>query len=433
VLPRRSLLRTIIRIVIPVIMVLSISILAFRNGVNVSDRVDIPDRDLITQLYYSIGLFTLGGMDLGMPTGGPIFWQRALALMYFVAPALAAFTVIEGFWKLIWQRMAFYWPWRNHIVVAGGGRVARAVVDRCRVEFPGKQIVVVEKEVTDSQEAHFGPLKRVHLIGADLTERETHEALRIARAECLLLITDDELTNVETAVQYQEGFKRGGSSLPILVRVSDLDLMERANAILGTQEWQPCVNIHQSVAQKICHDSLEYMHEAKGKETLVFTGFGRFSRTYLRQFIALRGIDQIESMVIIDPEAEFCWQKFFHGLPAEQKEQINQIPVLRKMGLQQDPRMWHPLLDDHGSNGEPGGKLVILLGTNDDQANFKAAMRVRDQKPEAYVMFRMFGASQFARQVSDEMDLTLVDIEEELHEQIRLWVDALKESAGPRL
>ena len=100
-LPRRSLLRTIIRIVIPVIMVLSISILAFRNGVNVSDRVDIPDRDLITQLYYSIGLFTLGGMDLGMPTGGPIFWQRALALMYFVAPALAAFTVIEGFWKLI--------------------------------------------------------------------------------------------------------------------------------------------------------------------------------------------------------------------------------------------------------------------------------------------------------------------------------------------
>ena len=31
------------------------------------------------------------------------------------------------------------------------------------------------------------------------------------------------------------------------------------------------------------------------------------------------------------------------------------------------------------------------------------------------------------------MDLTLVDIEEELHEQIRLWVDALKESAGPRL
>ena len=110
-------------------MVLSISILAFRNGVNVSDRVDIPDRDLITQLYYSIGLFTLGGMDLGMPTGGPVFWQRALALMYFMAPALAAFTVIEGFWKLIWQRMAFYWPWRNHIVVAGGGR-QQAACDR---------------------------------------------------------------------------------------------------------------------------------------------------------------------------------------------------------------------------------------------------------------------------------------------------------------
>ncbi len=417
---------------IGVIIVVSISVLAFRKGVNVSDRADIPDRDLITQIYYSIGLFTLGGMDLSMPTGGPLFWQRALILMYFLAPVLAAFTVIEGFWRLIWQRMVFYWPWRNHIVVAGGGRVARAVVDRCREVFPSDSILVVEKNVTDSQEAHFRALKRVHLIGADMTERETHVAMRIARAKCLFLITNDELVNVETAVQYKENFE-GGAALPMLVRVADLDLMERANAILGTRLWEPCVNIHRSVAQKICRDSIEYMLETEGKETLVFTGFGRFSQTYLRQFIMLRGTEQIESMVIIDRDAELCWQRFLSGLPEDQRSRLDQIPVLRKTGLQEDPRMWHPLLDEHGLNGESDGKLVVLLGTNQDQANFKSAMRVRDQKPDAYVMFRMFGASRFSRQVAREMNLNLVDIEEELKEQIALWVDELKKNSQQRV
>ena len=44
------------------------------------------------------------------------------------------------------------------------------------------------------------------------------------------------------------------------------------------------------------------MMKTEGKETLVFTGFGRFSQTYLRQFIDLRGVNQIDSIVIIDPE-----------------------------------------------------------------------------------------------------------------------------------
>ena len=74
-----------------------------------------------------------------------------------------------------------------------------------------------------------------------------------------------------------------------------------------------------------------------------------------------------------------------------------------------------------------GTKLVVLLGTNDDQSNLKAAMRVREQKPDAYVMFRMFGASRFSQQVAQDMNLNLVDIQQELNQQIVSWVDALEE------
>ena len=424
--PRRSLLRTIVRLVIPVIGVLVISVLAFQNGVNVSDREDIPDDDLITQIYYSIGLFALGGMDLGMPTDGPAFWRAALVLTYFLAPALAAFTVIEGFSRLIWQRLVFHWPWRNHIVVTGAGRVARAVVERLRHVFPKTSILVVEKEVTDAQMAHFRDMKRVHLISGDMTEPETNVAMRIDHAKCLFLITNDALANVETAVQYKSSFS-GRVGLPMLVRVADLDLMERANAILGSQAWEPCVNIHRSVAQKICRDSIDYMRETEGKETLVFTGFGRFSQTYLRQFILLRGVDQIDSMVIIDQDAELCWQRFLYKLSEEQRAKIEGIPVERKTGLQEDPRLWHSVLNRQESGMRSGTKLVVLLGTNDDQSNLKAAMRVREQKPDAYVMFRMFGASRFSQQVAQDMNLNLVDIQQELNQQIVSWVDALEE------
>jgi len=424
--PRRSLLGAILRRSLPVLAVLTISILAFRNGVNVSDRADVPDHDFLTQFYYAIGLFALGGMDLGMPKGGPEFWQSALVLTYFLAPALAAFAVIEGLWRIIWHRMVLHWPWRNHIVVTGGGRVARAVVEHCRRVFPPRtSIVVVEKNVTESQIAHFAPLRRVHLLSGDVTEREMAAAMRIEQAAALLLITDDELANVETAVQFKDAFDvRTG--LPMLVRVADLDLMERANRILGTEAWAPCVNIHKSVAQKICRDSMGYMRKTEGKETLVFTGFGRFSQTYLHEFIELRGIEQIDSIVIIDRDAELCWQMFFHSLDDSQRQRLNEIQIVRKTGVQEDPRMWHPLLEDHGLRGQPVGKLVVLLGTNEDQSNLKAAMRVREQYDDAHVMFRMFGASRFSREVARDMDLILVDIQEELTGQIHTWVEELK-------
>ena len=52
-------------------------------------------------------------------------------------------------------------------------------------------------------------------------------------------------------------------------------------------------------------------------------------------------------------------------------------------------------------------------------------MRVRERSPAAYVMVRTFEATVFARQVSREMDLQIVDIAEELKEQLTGWVTEL--------
>ena len=424
---RRSLLRTVFRQVIPALVVLTLAVLAFRNGVNVSDRGDIPDEAFFVQLYYAIGLFALGGMDLGMPTGGPRAWQNVLVFTYFAAPALAAAAVLESLSRAIWARLVDRWPWRDHIVVAGAGRVARAVVDECRRKFPKASILVVEKDITDAQAKHFRHIKKVHLVGGDMTDPRAVESLRIGKARSLLLLTNDELANVELAVQAQHNFTTDGG-LPMLVRVADLDLMDRANRMLGQEGWAPCVNIHKAVAEKICRDSIGYMRESKGQETLVFTGFGRFCQTYLRQFMDVRGSDQIASIAVIAVEAELAWERFFDALPADQQAQLRRIDVRLQNGRQEDPRVWQSLLDDRGDSE---GKLVVLLGTNDDQSNLKAAMRVRDRSPDAYVMVRTFGASSFALHIGNDMSLQIVDIARELDGEIKKWVGKISELGRP--
>jgi len=170
------------------------------------------------------------------------------------------------------------------------------------------------------------------------------------------------------------------------------------------------------------------MRESEGQETLVFTGFGRFCQTYLRQFMDVRGSEQIASIAVIAMEADLAWERFFDALPAEQRARLGGIDVRLQNGRQEDPRAWESLLDDRGGSQ---GKLVVLLGTNDDQSNLKAAMRVRDRSPDAYVMVRTFAASSFALHVGTDMNLQIVDIARELDGEIKNWVGKISEIGRP--
>ena len=79
---KNILLGIIFRFLIPVLTI-ALAVTAFQSGVELSERKGIPQASLWTQLYYAISLFTLGGIDLGMPSGGPPFWQNTLFSLYF--------------------------------------------------------------------------------------------------------------------------------------------------------------------------------------------------------------------------------------------------------------------------------------------------------------------------------------------------------------
>ncbi|MFT5277825.1 MAG: hypothetical protein ACI8VI_001465, partial [Granulosicoccus sp.] len=95
--------------------------LALIMGVSLSERPDTQSADLLTKAYYSLGLFVMGGLDIGTPVGGPLVPRLMLWLSYFASPMLAASTIIEAVIKTI---SPYKWRFRrisNHIVVAGSG------------------------------------------------------------------------------------------------------------------------------------------------------------------------------------------------------------------------------------------------------------------------------------------------------------------------
>jgi hypothetical protein len=47
-------------------------------GVEVSERPGMAEANLMTKAYYALGLFVLGGLDLGTPMNGPLYARMML-------------------------------------------------------------------------------------------------------------------------------------------------------------------------------------------------------------------------------------------------------------------------------------------------------------------------------------------------------------------
>ena len=83
------------------VAVFACALVAFEVGVGTSERAAIPQAGVLTHLYYGVGLFVLGGMDLGMPTGGPVYGRVLLWVAYFLGPIVTTTAVAEGFLRMV--------------------------------------------------------------------------------------------------------------------------------------------------------------------------------------------------------------------------------------------------------------------------------------------------------------------------------------------
>ena len=84
----------------------------FASGVSVTERDGISSANLLTQAYYSLSLFVLGGVDLGTPYGGPLYGRILLWAAYFGAPVLAASTLFNALLRALAPQRPIEWTGR---------------------------------------------------------------------------------------------------------------------------------------------------------------------------------------------------------------------------------------------------------------------------------------------------------------------------------
>lgn len=387
--------------------VFALGLAAFVGGAEVSDRAGVPDAPLLAHVYYTLGLFVLGGMDLGVPSGGPRWAQVALWCVYFGAPAITTSALVEGLMRAIRSEdWTLRWV-RGHTVVIGAGLVAALTVRRVRSVSAHQRVVVV----VPPGETPVGLLARgldpyVQLLEGEPTEPALLEALRLHRARRVLALAADDFANLDTAAAILTAWPELAPRL--VVHLSDLRLVR---AIDDSPILDGCevFNSHRIAASHLVHTRLiDHFHKTEPRDVVVLAGFGRLGQTVLDE-LQRHALGSFERVIIIDTKATHQAAIF--------DEQLGFAPGYTRDvwdASMEDPDMWRKLSATLKGTIEP----VFLLGTDDDHANMQAALKLADRFPDAYVVTRCNNPSPFTAHLSKAFGFEVFDASEQIFESL---------------
>ncbi|HWN71857.1 MAG TPA: NAD-binding protein [Haliangium sp.] len=359
---------------------------AFLLGAGASERPGLPGAGLFTKIYCTLALFVLGGVDLGMPQGGPPLAHGLLWFAYFAAPTVTAASLIEGILRALaperWQLRRL----RGHVVIAGAGGMGQLCLSRLRQRDRNLPIVVVELQ--QDHRAKVALRHHAHVLIGDIRADSVLDLLRLEQAERVFLLTGDDFANLDAAAKILH--RVPALAARTVVHVSDLHFLR---VMHDTKVAKECAifNSHDVAAAHLVHtELLAHFQRTELRDVVVLAGFGRFCQSVLATLQELAG-DKFGRVVIMDLEAGsraavFAQQVGFKGF--YERQIID--------GDLRDPRTWEAIqgLDVH----EP----VFILGCGDDGANLHTALWVKSAHPHAYVVARTFLHSSFADELGRE-------------------------------
>lgn len=396
--PRRFLSRSVVLRAVAFLGVYGAAVFGFWSGVGVSER-DLLDMGLAEHAYYALGLFVLGGLDIGTPIGGPPVARALLWAAYFAAPLTTVFAIIEAAVRLFRPLGLRIRPLSDHVVVAGGGRLAIQYVRRLRQRDPRRTVVVVEREI---QGPHLAELKRGHraiVVNGDISSDRVLDELRLPRAHRVVLLTSDDFVNLDAGAKIARMAPQ--LSGRIVAHVSDLRFMQET---AGSSVSRDCeiFNGHEFAARTLVDDQLvTQFQKTDGRDPIVIAGFGRFGRTVLDQ-LQKRAPESFGPVIVIDHDATRNARVFERdpGFLETLDRHVIDGDVL-------DPEVWLKVQEITKDLGVPP---VFILGSGGDGTNLQAALSVRRDYPDAYIVVRGFRASPFREEVAQEAGLHSVHL-----------------------
>ncbi len=370
-----------------------LSLLAFASGVGVDARPGVETAGLLTQAYYALGLFVLGGLDLGVPTGGPQLARGVLWFAYFAAPAVTTTALVEGLHRAVRPDV---WRWRRargHVVVFGYGRVGALYISRLRAVDRRVSVVVVDRREDLPRFAELRAMPGVHLVQGDARDPRVLARVGAVGAARILMLTSDDFANLEAATRLLE--LDGAVASRVVVHLGDLGLRQ---SVARTRVGRECAvfNEHEAAAHHLVETRLRPRFEStEARDTVVLAGFGRFGQAVLDQ-LQQHAAPCIEAVVLVDLQAsekvaDFAIRVGFH-------EGHQRFVVDGNLG---DARVWARVEEVMCADDRP---VVLVVASGDDGLNLRQALSLqsRHQDDGAFVVVRTFHRSRFAAEVAGE-------------------------------
>ena len=368
-------------------------------GTGVSERPDVLTAGILTKAYYALGLFVVGGLDIGTPIGGPVWARSLLWLAYFGAPLLTASAVMEAIIQVLepgrWQLQRI----RDHIIVFGSGRLTISYLRMLRNQSPHTRVVVVDAQFDPVREQELQQTYQATTVVGDLTHDFLLKRLRLQRARRVLMLGDNDYQAFEAATRILELEPRLKNRM--ILHSHNLRLMR---SVQNSQLAAQCeiFNTYNLAAEGLVHDQLTtHFKQTPVQDIVVMAGFGRFGQSVLEE-LQHHAAEEIAEVAVIDRDAAR------RVLVVDEQEKIH-APYQRHVfeGDIAHPDVWRQLTEAVDLTKD---NPTVVLGTGEEQNNLRTALWLKQKYPNALVFARTNDRSNFALAVGGEHGIKNISI-----------------------
>lgn len=399
--------------VLAALVVFGIGLLAFQGGVEISERPDLGSAGLLTRLYYTVGLFFLGGLDIGVPSGGPD-WAVALAwFAWFAAPGVTASALVEAASRILAPH-AVRRGLRHHVIIGGCGRLSMLYLRALRARDRRVPVIIIERQMDNPYLQVATETHHARVIHGDLYSHTLMRSLHIDRAHRVALFTGDDHLNLDASVRALRinPALRG----QVIAHVSDLGLLRIIEAN-GLTDDLLAFNSYRTAAHHLVESLLvPHFRRTELLDTVVLAGFGRFGQTVLDE-LQKEGSGLFRHVVIVDAEADRLVANFSQQVGFKDDYEYTSV----RQGIH-EPAAWDRVSELVTGADE---RLVQVLGTGDESLNLRTAMQVARRAPQSAVVARTFHRSEFTDSMARQGGFHVVSTAELLLKRFERegWLD----------
>ena len=378
---------------------------ALLSGVSLSERPTVGADSWLIKAYYSLGLFVVGGLDVGTPQGGTWIGRALLWIAYFGSPLLMASAVIDALLRVMapqrWQLRRL----RNHVVIVGAGDLTISYLRVLRRHNRRVTVVVVQdsthsaRDVLRSQE-----LKQsfdVTLVTGDISHEFLQRELQLGRASQVIFLGDNDFQAYEAASKVLRLFP--DLQTRIVLHSHNLRFM-RSMQDTSVAKYCTTFNSYHLAAKSLVDNALlGHFHSTRAQDVVVIAGFGRFGQTVVEELQA-KAEAELEKVVLIDIDADR------RVLVADEQQRMGgNYPRLILQGDISHPEVWRKLGEsvDLSCN-----KPTVILGTGRAEDNLRTALWIKRQFPNALVFARTNDVSELALEVGAEHGINAFSIKQ---------------------